>query len=147
MWTCWYLFGFVMISTNRWFSFVSDKNNYIHAFLGWSIACMMVFDVSEIVSQDGIKFKSGHRNFAWSMIFSTLGWTISGVVAFMARKLLKWDTRTIQYIRYTHRIIALTFWCISIYTMYLGMLLYLEVFATYNSYQRFRWFADFSFAT
>jgi hypothetical protein len=99
--------------------------NYIHAFIGWSMAMILVIDLAEIVIEfDGTSYKGNHKIFGWAIVYSSSAFTVSGVVAFMARKLLKWDTRTIQYIRYSHRGIAMTIWCVAIYNMYLGMELY-----------------------
>jgi len=109
---------------------------------------MMIYDLSELVTElHGASYSNNHKAFGWAIMFSSTGWVVSGVVAFMARKLLKWDTKTIQYIRYTHRIIAMTFWAIAIYTMYIGMILYLEKFGTYEGYLNWKWFIDFSLAT
>lgn len=122
--------------------------NYFHAFFGWLMACLMVYDMTEIIIvSDKHKYSDTHKKFGWSMMFAVSGWTVSGVIAFMARKLLKWDTKTIQYLRYTHRIIAITFWCISMYAMYTGMMLYLTSWATYQTYKDWIWFLDFSFST
>jgi len=41
----------------------------------------------------------------------------------------------------------MTFWAIAIYTMYIGMILYLEKFGTYEGYLNWKWFIDFSLAT
>jgi hypothetical protein len=126
MWTCWYLFGLIMIGTNRWFHYVSDKNNYVHAFFGWATAACMIWDVCDIIVNDRKAAYSGnHRKWGWVMMFSLSVFTVSGVGAFMARKLLKWDTRTIQYIRYFHRLIAITFWAASLYALWSGMQIFL----------------------
>ena len=75
---------------------MSDNMNYIHALVGWCMTMILIFDLAEIVIEfDGASYKGDHKIFGWAIVYSSSGWTISGVVAFMARKLLKWDTKTI----------------------------------------------------
>jgi hypothetical protein len=34
MWLCWTVFGFIMVSTNRWYSYKSDVSQYVHGATG-----------------------------------------------------------------------------------------------------------------
>ena len=60
------------------------------------MASMMIFNVLDIVVvMDGASFTESHKFYGLIMLLSTSGWLVSGVVAFLARKLIKWDTKAI----------------------------------------------------
>ena len=106
-----------MTATIRWFPYLSDKFNYVHAVLAWVIIAGSIWDISSIVVHDGRAFwTANHRVPAWIiMIAGLLGLAISGTASFMGRKLIRGDTRTVNKVRRAHRWIAFFIFVTSIF--------------------------------
>lgn len=123
MFLLWFVLSLIMTGTNRWFPYVSDYNNYVHAIVGWIIIFGSVWDIADLVIYDGIMHLEGnHRVPAYIIIFPGLfGFITTGLGAFICRKLITWDTRTVVKIRRAHRYLALSVWIISLPTFYLGV--------------------------
>ena len=123
MFMLWFVLSFVMTATNRWFVYLSDNNNYIHAVIGWIIIFGSMWDIADIVIYDGVIHVAGnHRIPAYIIMFPGLfGFMVTGVAAFVMRKVITWDTRKVIKIRRAHKYIAISVWIISLPVFYLGM--------------------------
>ena len=55
MWTSWFVIGLIMIFTNRWFPFLTNKSVYIHAAFGWCILIMNGYAAIDIILINGVK--------------------------------------------------------------------------------------------
>ena len=119
----WIGFFWVMTALNRWFPYMSNSNNYIHAILGWLIIVGSIFDITDIFIHDHIIYlTNNHRVPAYFMIFpGLLGFSVTGVASLFAKKLLRWDTRTVILIRQAHKMIAFIYWLISLPVIWLGI--------------------------
>lgn len=90
----WFLLQFVMWGTTRWFVYLSDKMNYIHSVTGWIIIVGSIWDVADIIIHDKRAFFTlEHRIPSWIIMFAGLfGLGVTGTIAFIGRKLIRWDT-------------------------------------------------------
>ena len=55
MWVAWFIFGLLMICTNRWFPHLTNKMNYLHAAFGWLIVAANLYAALDIISLNEIK--------------------------------------------------------------------------------------------
>lgn len=141
MWITWYVFGIVQIGLTRWFKHVSDWNSYIHSFLGWFIVTITIWSVGALIIDAAqpqtfgeLNSKGNHSILGFIVFASTFFFGFAGVGVFVARKLLKWDTRSIILVRRMHRNSALTVWILGQVANYFGIRNYLEAQASYDSY-------------
>jgi hypothetical protein len=61
MWISWFILGMVMISTTRWFIYLTTKANYIHAITGLTIVILNSYAALDIILINGIKFEGLHN--------------------------------------------------------------------------------------
>ena len=92
MWISWFIFGFIMIATNRWFSYLTNKTGYIHAFFGWAILGLNTYAwITVVVANNGFDFTGGpHQEIGWIVQIGLVFFTLTGLASMMAKKLLKW---------------------------------------------------------
>jgi len=55
MWISWFFLGIVMISTTRWFVYLTTKSYYIHAITGILIVSLNSYAALDVISVNGIK--------------------------------------------------------------------------------------------
>jgi len=72
--------------------------NYIHSVTGWIIIIGSIWDVADIIIHDKRAFFTlEHRIPSWIIMFAGLfGLGVTGTVAFIGRKLIRWDTQTLS---------------------------------------------------
>ena len=101
-WMCvlWVILYFFMTALNRWYVYISNNNNYLHSLIGWLIIVASIFDITDIFIHDHIIYvTNNHRLPAYFMIFpGLLGFAVTGMASFFAKKLLRWDTQTVVLI-------------------------------------------------
>ena len=75
LWTAWALFGMVMICSNRWSAYVSDKCQYVHAIAGWIITIITVGVFIFTISNEGVELEGLHTilGFAMTIVVMVLG--------------------------------------------------------------------------
>tara|TARA_B110000285_G_C15117037_1_gene614731 strand:- start:1569 stop:1778 length:210 start_codon:yes stop_codon:yes gene_type:complete len=68
--------------------------NYIHSVTGWIIIVGSIWDVADIIIHDKRAFFTlEHRIPSWIIMFAGLfGLGVTGTIAFIGRKLIRWDT-------------------------------------------------------
>ena len=126
MWTSWFVVGIAMIFTNRWFPYLTNKSNFIHAFFGYSIVIMNAYAAFSIISINGIKTTGLHNNLGLYCFFGLLVFAMTGSATFIIRLKLQWNTKVIKIARKIHKFLALIFWAFSLFTMTTGMILFID---------------------
>jgi len=88
MWVSWFVLGLSMIFTNRWFPYLTNKSNYIHALFGWFIVIMNGYAAIDIILLNGIKTEGLHDNLGLICFFGLLGFALTGTITMMVKKKL-----------------------------------------------------------
>ena len=88
MWTAWFVLGIMMIWTNRWFPYLTNKSNYLHAFFGWSIVILNAYAAISIISINGVKTTGLHNNLGLYCFFGLLAFALTGTATFIIRRKL-----------------------------------------------------------
>ena len=88
MWCAWFILGFFMFATNRWFSHLTNKSGLIHAFFGYSIIAMNAYAASSIIALTGIKTYRHHHKLGLLTSVGLIFFGISGILSFIAKKRL-----------------------------------------------------------
>ena len=125
MWFAWFVLGLMMIFTNRWFGYLTNKSNYIHAFFGYSIVILTVYATASILAINGWKTTGLHNNLGLICSIGLLVFALTGTTTFILRLKLEWNTWIIKIARRVHKYLALVFWAFSLFTMTMGMILYI----------------------
>ena len=140
LWISWFLLGFAQVFFGRWFPYATVYTGFIHAFLGWLVFGATIFAV--ILAQNEhnkgkdpsqikfIDFKYIHFKFGWILVFILAFFTVTGVAAFMAKKIFKWNSKTIRQVRWVHRLVAYVMWGLSTAAVYSGMDLHITYVAS-----------------
>jgi len=126
MWVSWFVLGLLMIMTNRWFAYLTNKSNYIHAFLGWSIVIMNGYAAIDVILVNGVKTEGLHNVLGLGTAGGLVVFAITGTVTLLLKKKLKWKTKYVKMARRIHKLLAFGFWGLSLVTMTLGMMLYIN---------------------
>lgn len=130
MWISWFVIGLVQICSMRWFSHLSHIMGYLHAVAGWAVVGCNAFAAIDLIANYGYQWKGPHHVLGWMVVLGLILFTITGVAALLAKKLLKRGTRTIIALRIIHRTLAFGFWAFSMATITTGMTFYKDKFAT-----------------
>ena len=88
MWVAWFVLGFFMIGTNRWFPHMSNKTGYAHAFFGYSIVAMNMYAALNIIALNEIKTFGVHNILGLVMSVGVIFFGATGSLAFIAKKRL-----------------------------------------------------------
>jgi len=88
LWVAWFLLGFFMIVTNRWFPHMSNNTGYAHAFFGYSIVAMNVYAALNIISLNKIKTYNIHNLLGLVMSIGLIFFGATGSLSFIAKKRL-----------------------------------------------------------
>ena len=123
MFVLWFVLYFLMTATMRWYAYLSDKNSYVHALIAIVISAVSIYDILDIfIHNHVIYFSLSHRIPAYLMLFPGLFlFMVTGLSAFFGKKVLRWDTKTISYIRKSHRLLAQFIWLVTLPVFYYGI--------------------------
>lgn len=88
MWISWFVVGLLMIFTNRWFPFLTNKSNYIHAMFGMVIVISNAYAAISIISINDVKTEGLHNNLGLICFFGLLGFSFTGTVTMVVKKKL-----------------------------------------------------------
>lgn len=88
MWVAWFVLGLFMIFTNRWFTHLTNKMNYIHAGAGWIIVILNLYAAISIISFNGIKTEGLHNNLGLICFFGLLAFAVTGMITMVMKKIL-----------------------------------------------------------
>jgi len=85
MWVAWFVLGFFMFGTNRWFPHLSNKTGFAHAFVGYSIVVMNTYAALNLIALNN--FKTTGLNNMLGIIFSggLIFFGMTGSLAYMAK--------------------------------------------------------------
>jgi hypothetical protein len=86
MWISWFILGIVMISTTRWFVYITVKANYIHAFTGLTIVLLNSYAAFDIISLNGFKTEGSHNQLGLILFFGLLFFALNGITTFCLKK-------------------------------------------------------------
>ena len=126
MWLAWFVFGLTMIGLNRWFTYISDKFQYVHAIAGWAVALATLFASILQISRRGLEFDELHTIVGNIMMCGVLFLALSGVYAFRRKGSTEWSTDKVKSSRKIHRRLALAFWLLSLVGIWTGLAEYSE---------------------
>jgi hypothetical protein len=87
---------------------------------------------------------TGHKRLGWVMTLTFFLLIGFGMASFVAKKVLKWDTKTLKNLKSTHRNIAFVFWTASYFAIYGGMYNFMRNYISYTFYQKWNWLVDAS---
>lgn len=137
MWTAWFVLGLAMIFTNRWFPYLTNKSNKIHALLGYSIVILTAYAAISMIVVNGFVDVTIHDIEGLIIFFGVFLFAMTGSMTFFVKnttlfsrffsadKHLYYQTKIVMTVRRVHKFLALTFWALSIITMTTGLLFYL----------------------
>jgi hypothetical protein len=139
MWTSWFLIGLFMIITNRWFTYWTNKSNYIHAALGYTVVLLNLIAVYTLATTKyGFKslLEETHGILGLTCVIGLLFFAMTGTATFLLkRKLflgasndnrLIWQTKMVMRVRRVHKFLALFFWAFSLVIMSYGIFDYFD---------------------
>jgi hypothetical protein len=121
LWLAWFVFGLTMIGLTRWFVYVSDKMQYIHAIAGWAVTGATLFATILQVARRGLDFGGPHGIAGALMMAGVLPLALSGAHAFRTKENTEWSTRTVKRSVKIHRRLALIFWLLSLVALTSGL--------------------------
>jgi len=128
LWLAWFVFGLTMIGLTRWFVYVSDKVQYIHAIAGWAVTGATLFATILQVARRGLVFdKLTHSIAGTLMMAGVLPLALSGAHAFRTKENAKWSTSRVTRSRKVHRRLALLFWLLSSVALTSGLFAYARI--------------------
>ena len=126
MWITWTILGLVQLGTNRWYSYVTNRGQYIHAAFGFTIlamtmavAFMLTYYIPFVIN------RSIHTQFGFSMLIGVVIIVLLGIAAYYTKQNTEWNTKRVLLIRFFHRRVALAFILIGYLTLTLGILEFL----------------------
>ena len=123
MWLCWSVFGFVMVSTNRWYSYKSDISQYVHGAIGITILALTIGFVAGIINHYGLNiFSNIHTILGWSTTLSATFVALGGITTNLIKKFTKWNTPKILLIKKMHRAGSYFVLLLSYITLTFGLL-------------------------
>ena len=62
-----------------------------------------------------------HEKLGWALVFILSFFTITGIAAFMVKKIFKWNSRAIRLTRWAHRIVSYVMYGLATWTVFSGM--------------------------
>lgn len=121
LWLCWFVFGLTMIGLTRWFVYVSDKVQHIHAIAGWAVTAATLFATILQVVRGGLDLAGPHSIAGTLMMAGVLPLALSGAHAFRTKENAEWSTPRVKNSRKVHRRLALLFWLLSLVALSTGL--------------------------
>lgn len=122
MWVSWFIFGITMIGLNRWFMYLSDWNQQIHAVMGWMITIVTLWSGISAMIHKEFDFGNGlHDKFGIILVLGILFVSFSGVYAFISKAEIKWNTNGVLGARKIHRRLGLVFFILSFLALTTGL--------------------------
>lgn len=91
MWVSWFIIGLLMIFLNRWFTYLTNKSNYIHAALGYTIVLLNAIAVYVLAtSQYGFKslLEETHGILGLTCVSGLLFFAMTGSATFLLKRKL-----------------------------------------------------------
>ena len=76
--------------------------------------------------EGGMTFTVEHEKYGWAVVFILVFFNITGMMAFMAKKIFTWNSKAIRTFRWVHRIVAYVMYVLVNYTLYLGLTFHID---------------------
>jgi hypothetical protein len=130
LWLAWFVFGLTMVGLTRWFVYVSDKLQYVHAIAGWAVTAATAFGAMIQVSRKGLDFAGPHSIAGTLMLAGVLPLALSGAHAFRTKENAEWSTERVRTARKVHRRLALLFWLLSLVALSSGLAAYARIWGS-----------------
>lgn len=127
LWLTWFVFGLTMIGLTRWFVYVSDKVQYIHAIAGWAVTAATLLAASVQVIRKGLDLNGPHSIAGTLMMAGVVPLALSGAHAYRTKANAVWSTPRVKTSRKVHRRLAVLFWLASLVALSSGLAAYARV--------------------
>ena len=123
MWLAWTIFGFVMISTNRWYSYKSDVSQYWHGAFGVIILGLTIGLVAAMIKTFDLNITgSTHTILGWLTVLFAALVSIGGITTCLIKRFTKWNTPKVKQLRKMHKSGAILVLLLSYTTLSYGLL-------------------------
>lgn len=121
MWVSWTLLSLVMLATNRWFSYLSDKMLICHTISGLSVLIFTIAGAALAMNYNDFVFSTWHTIFGWVVVVVLCLVSLLGMAALRFKMMSKGDTKMTKTFRKVHKAIALFVQLLAIVATTLGM--------------------------
>jgi hypothetical protein len=139
MWLAWTIFGFVMISTNRWYSYKSDVSQYWHGAFGVIILGLTIGLVVAMIKTFELNILgSTHTILGWLTVLFAALVSIGGITTNLIKRFTKWNTPKVKQFRKMHKLGAIIVLLLSYTTLTYGLLRFILYHENYSNY-KFLW--------
>ena len=108
MWTSWVLFSLVMLATNRWFFYLSNKMLFCHVISGLIVTILTVVAAALATNYNDFIISTWHTIFGWVVVVTVCVVSLGGMLALRFKMMAKGDTKMTMMIRKVHKTAALT---------------------------------------
>ena len=103
MWFLWSVFGFLLLCSNRWYAYASDKMQYVHSITGFIMLLMTLTFVILVSRQVGwVLTAAVHTIFGWLLLLSTVLAIFGGIATYRIKNTVEWNTKQIMLMRRVH---------------------------------------------
>jgi len=133
MWFSFTVLGLVMVGSNRWFNWASDRMQYAHMAVGVVVMVLAGCSISLAIYTVSFKLNDPHNVLGYLTVF---GWLVSacvGLASYKIKNRLKWNTKSVQLVRTVHRYTAYTVLAQSYVAVVLGFYRFMFGFNLENS--------------
>jgi len=120
-WLPWTVLCLAMFITNRWFAHVSDKMQYIHAFLGWLVMILTLAFVFLLFVFEGWDVDDLHQIIGFSVTVVSVYMVGNGIATYYVKNESRWNSQQkIKLMRQTHKILGFMSFFAGAITIWLG---------------------------
>ena len=134
MWISWFVFGFVMIATNRWFKEFWMVSQYIHTISGLIITALTLYyaltirKISQDVDDNQIyKGITVHRNGGPILMIAVSFISFTGFISF-GINFVRWSSFLIKFTKIIHRLASYSALILGSILLTTGIIVYFNFY-------------------